>query len=176
MHRHLQLSQGHRLEATSFKNKSKILYVSIQYFDLTSLFMFFRRYRLVLIKLLHLPLTLFPHFLDQIRLDLLWSCKSQTVQHLFVKMEKECKLVLIQLLFLIPVCVTPQSQQPLGNLDAELRRALSPETVQGGNRVQPPAAGFTLGRFQVSLSHSFKCICLFQSKTGKPLKCQALLI
>nr|XP_043892532.1 serine/threonine-protein kinase WNK1-like isoform X4 [Solea senegalensis] len=43
-----------------------------------------------------------------------------------------------------------QSHQPLGNLDAQLRRALSPETVQGGNRVQPPGAGFTLGRFQVS--------------------------
>ncbi|XP_034541686.1 serine/threonine-protein kinase WNK1-like isoform X2 [Notolabrus celidotus] len=45
-----------------------------------------------------------------------------------------------------------QSQQPLGNLDAELRRALSPETVQEGNRVQAPAAGFTLGRFQVSVA------------------------
>ncbi|XP_044049790.1 serine/threonine-protein kinase WNK1-like isoform X2 [Siniperca chuatsi] len=45
-----------------------------------------------------------------------------------------------------------QSQQPLGNLDAELRRALSPETVQGGNVVQPPAAGFVLGRFQVSVA------------------------
>ncbi|XP_070762891.1 serine/threonine-protein kinase WNK1-like [Enoplosus armatus] len=45
-----------------------------------------------------------------------------------------------------------QSQQPLGSLDADLRRALSPETVQGGNRVQPPAAGFTLGRFQVSVA------------------------
>ncbi|XP_069558128.1 serine/threonine-protein kinase WNK1-like isoform X1 [Brachyistius frenatus] len=45
-----------------------------------------------------------------------------------------------------------QSQQPLGNLDAQLRRALSPETVQGGNGVQPPAAGFTLGRFQVSVA------------------------
>ncbi|XP_074534367.1 serine/threonine-protein kinase WNK1-like isoform X2 [Halichoeres trimaculatus] len=45
-----------------------------------------------------------------------------------------------------------QSQQPLGNLDAELRRALSPETVQGGNRVQAPASGFTLGRFQVSVA------------------------
>lgn len=72
--------------------------------------------------------------------------------------------------------MTLQSQQPLGNLDAELRRALSPETVQGGNRVQPPAAGFTLGRFQVSLSHNFKCICLIQSETDKTLKCQALLI
>ncbi|KAK9516820.1 hypothetical protein VZT92_024730 [Zoarces viviparus] len=42
-----------------------------------------------------------------------------------------------------------QSQQPMGHLDAQLRRALSPETVQG---VQPPAAGFTLGRFQVSVA------------------------
>ncbi|CAJ1056919.1 serine/threonine-protein kinase WNK1-like isoform X1 [Xyrichtys novacula] len=54
---------------------------------------------------------------------------------------------------LIPPFPGPnQSQQPLGNLDAELRRALSPETVQGGNRVQAPAAGFTLGRFQVSVA------------------------
>ncbi|KAF0041235.1 hypothetical protein F2P81_007133 [Scophthalmus maximus] len=46
-----------------------------------------------------------------------------------------------------------QSHQPLGNLDAQLRRALSPETVQGGNRVQPPvAAAFTLGRFQVCVA------------------------
>ncbi|KAG7239374.1 hypothetical protein INR49_029248 [Caranx melampygus] len=47
----------------------------------------------------------------------------------------------------------PRAQvETLGNLDAQLRRALSPETVQGGNRAQPPAAGFTLGRFQVSLA------------------------
>ncbi|XP_061628554.1 serine/threonine-protein kinase WNK1-like isoform X2 [Phyllopteryx taeniolatus] len=45
-----------------------------------------------------------------------------------------------------------QSQPPLGNLDAQLRRALSPETVQGGNTVQPPVAAFTLGRFQVSVA------------------------
>ncbi|XP_034071522.1 serine/threonine-protein kinase WNK1-like isoform X3 [Gymnodraco acuticeps] len=45
-----------------------------------------------------------------------------------------------------------QSQKPLGNLDAQLRRALSPETVQGGSRAQSPAAAFTLGRFQVSLA------------------------
>ncbi|XP_068460033.1 serine/threonine-protein kinase WNK1-like isoform X2 [Clinocottus analis] len=44
------------------------------------------------------------------------------------------------------------NQQPLGSLDAQLRRALSPETVQGGNGVQHPAAGFTLGRFQVSVA------------------------
>lgn len=55
-----------------------------------------------------------------------------------------------------PVCVTPQSQQPLGNLDAELRRALSPETVQGGNRVQPPEAGFTLGSFRVGFQSQLK--------------------
>lgn len=45
--------------------------------------------------------------------------------------------------------VAVQSQKPLGHLDAELRRALSPETVQGGNRAPSPAATFTLGRFQV---------------------------
>ncbi|XP_054476793.1 serine/threonine-protein kinase WNK1-like [Anoplopoma fimbria] len=45
-----------------------------------------------------------------------------------------------------------QLKQPLGSLDAQLRRALSPETVQEENRVQPPAAGFTLGRFQVSVA------------------------
>lgn len=69
---------------------------------------------------------------------------------------------------LYPVCVTSHSQQPLGNLDAVLRRALSPETIQGGNRVQPPAAGFTLGRFQVSFIHSLKCIWLIQCKMVKP--------
>ncbi|XP_037111059.1 serine/threonine-protein kinase WNK1-like isoform X1 [Syngnathus acus] len=45
-----------------------------------------------------------------------------------------------------------QSQQPLGNLDAQLRRALSPETLQADSVVQAPAAGFTLGRFQVSVA------------------------
>nr|XP_020469355.1 LOW QUALITY PROTEIN: serine/threonine-protein kinase WNK1 [Monopterus albus] len=53
---------------------------------------------------------------------------------------------------LVPLFPGPNqlhSQQPLGNLDAQLRRALSPETVQG---VQPPATGFTLGRFQVSVA------------------------
>ncbi|XP_067357538.1 serine/threonine-protein kinase WNK1-like isoform X2 [Channa argus] len=51
---------------------------------------------------------------------------------------------------LVPPIPGPnQSQEPLGNLDAQLRRALSPETVQG---LQPPPAGFTLGRFQVSLA------------------------
>ncbi|XP_029992305.1 serine/threonine-protein kinase WNK1-like isoform X2 [Sphaeramia orbicularis] len=54
---------------------------------------------------------------------------------------------------LVPPLPGPnQAQQPLNNLDAQLRRALSPETVQGGNQVQPPAAGFTLGRFQVSVA------------------------
>lgn len=56
-----------------------------------------------------------------------------------------------------PVCVAPQSQQPLGHLDAELRRALSPETVQGGNRAPSPATSFTLGRFQVRFSGTFRC-------------------
>ncbi|XP_056272541.1 serine/threonine-protein kinase WNK1-like isoform X2 [Pseudoliparis swirei] len=45
-----------------------------------------------------------------------------------------------------------QSQQPLGHLDAQLRRALSPETVQGGNGDHHPTAAFTLGRFQVSVA------------------------
>ncbi|XP_030587929.1 serine/threonine-protein kinase WNK1-like isoform X3 [Archocentrus centrarchus] len=41
-----------------------------------------------------------------------------------------------------------QPQQPLDNLEAQLRRALSPETVQGGNSV-------TLGRFQVSVATDY---------------------
>lgn len=53
--------------------------------------------------------------------------------------------------------VAVQSQKPLGHLDAELRRALSPETVQGGNRAPSPAATFTLGRFQV-LNYTTKLI------------------
>ncbi|XP_060759400.1 serine/threonine-protein kinase WNK1 isoform X3 [Neoarius graeffei] len=67
-------------------------------------------------------------------------------------------------------CLT-QSQQPLEDLDAQLRRALSPETVSitnvthqsshagipaGGQPGEPGAVpvpgGFTLGRFQVSLA------------------------
>ncbi|XP_053282718.1 serine/threonine-protein kinase WNK1 isoform X2 [Pleuronectes platessa] len=44
-----------------------------------------------------------------------------------------------------------QLYQPMGNLDVQLRRALSPETVQEGNSAPLPAAGFTLGRFQVSI-------------------------
>ncbi|XP_077567138.1 serine/threonine-protein kinase WNK1-like [Stigmatopora nigra] len=46
-----------------------------------------------------------------------------------------------------------QQQQPLGNLDAQLRRALSPETVQSSNLIQaPPTPGLTVGRFQVSIA------------------------
>uniref|UniRef100_A0A3P8ZV72 WNK lysine deficient protein kinase 1b n=1 Tax=Esox lucius TaxID=8010 RepID=A0A3P8ZV72_ESOLU len=73
-------------------------------------------------------------------------------------------------------CLT-QSQQPLGDLDAQLRRALSPETVpvssglmqspapgmaavsqpepfslDGGPVTSPTAGGFKLGRFQVSVA------------------------
>uniref|UniRef100_G3PEH8 non-specific serine/threonine protein kinase n=1 Tax=Gasterosteus aculeatus aculeatus TaxID=481459 RepID=G3PEH8_GASAC len=44
------------------------------------------------------------------------------------------------------------NQKPPGPLDVQLRRALSPETVQEGNLIQPPAADFTLGRFQVSVA------------------------
>jgi len=55
---------------------------------------------------------------------------------------------------LYPVCGTPQSQQPWGNLEAQLNRAPSPETVHGGDEAQTPAAGFTLGRFQVSLGRT----------------------
>ncbi|XP_075998627.1 serine/threonine-protein kinase WNK1-like isoform X2 [Genypterus blacodes] len=39
-----------------------------------------------------------------------------------------------------------------GPNQALLRRALSPETVQGGGTAQPPGSGFTLGRFQVSVA------------------------
>ncbi|KAM9753762.1 serine/threonine-protein kinase WNK1-like isoform 2-T6 [Menidia menidia] len=45
-----------------------------------------------------------------------------------------------------------QLQPPRGNFEAQSNRALSPETVQGGDTAQPPAAGFTLGRFQVSVA------------------------
>ncbi|XP_072290989.1 serine/threonine-protein kinase WNK1 isoform X2 [Eucyclogobius newberryi] len=44
------------------------------------------------------------------------------------------------------------NQQPINHLDAQLRRALSPETVQGSNSAQNPGTGFTLGRFQVSIA------------------------
>lgn len=57
-----------------------------------------------------------------------------------------------------PFDVTPQSQQPLGDLEAQLRRALSPETVQGGGTAQPPGSGFTLGRFQVSVQSHHKTV------------------
>ncbi|XP_068168173.1 serine/threonine-protein kinase WNK1-like isoform X2 [Antennarius striatus] len=43
-------------------------------------------------------------------------------------------------------------QQPLEDLNTGLKRALSPETVQGSSSVQPPAAGFTCGRFQVTVA------------------------
>uniref|UniRef100_A0A8C2DRG6 non-specific serine/threonine protein kinase n=1 Tax=Cyprinus carpio TaxID=7962 RepID=A0A8C2DRG6_CYPCA len=45
-------------------------------------------------------------------------------------------------------CLT-QSQQPLEDLDAQLRRALSPETVPISTAA-PAAGGYKLGRFQVS--------------------------
>lgn len=44
------------------------------------------------------------------------------------------------------------NQQPLNNLDAQLRRALSPETIQGSTAVPNQGTGFTLGRFQVSVA------------------------
>ncbi|XP_061920930.1 serine/threonine-protein kinase WNK1 isoform X7 [Entelurus aequoreus] len=62
--------------------------------------------------------------------------------------------------FLPGPCVT-QSQQPLEDLDAQLRRALSPETVPASTHSQAPlganllaaqAGGIQLGRFQVSLA------------------------
>ncbi|KAK2842142.1 hypothetical protein Q5P01_012342 [Channa striata] len=68
--------------------------------------------------------------------------RAQTLPTGFEATTAPCELV-------PPIPGPNQSQEPLGNLDAQLRRALSPETVQG---VQPPAAGFTLGRFQVSLA------------------------
>lgn len=46
-----------------------------------------------------------------------------------------------------PPSSAPQSQPAQANLDVQLRSSLSPENVTDG--VQPPAAGFTLGRFQV---------------------------
>uniref|UniRef100_A0AAQ4NS60 non-specific serine/threonine protein kinase n=1 Tax=Gasterosteus aculeatus aculeatus TaxID=481459 RepID=A0AAQ4NS60_GASAC len=52
------------------------------------------------------------------------------------------------------------NQKPPGPLDAQLRRALSPETVQEGNLIQPPAAGFTLGRFQVSVATDLVSSCV----------------
>lgn len=67
-------------------------------------------------------------------------------------------------MYINTVCVSVQSQQPLGHLDAELRRALSPETVQGGNRAPSPAASFTLGRFQVlNTVQQLLKMCIFQN-------------
>uniref|UniRef100_A0A8C7LK98 non-specific serine/threonine protein kinase n=1 Tax=Oncorhynchus kisutch TaxID=8019 RepID=A0A8C7LK98_ONCKI len=50
-------------------------------------------------------------------------------------------------------CLT-QSQQPLEDLDAQLRRALSPETVSVSWEpiMSPIAGGFQMGRFQVSVA------------------------
>ncbi|MED6287329.1 hypothetical protein CHARACLAT_015300, partial [Characodon lateralis] len=45
-----------------------------------------------------------------------------------------------------------QSQQPQGNLDTQLKRAPSPENVQGSDNVQPPAASLIVGRFKVSVT------------------------
>ncbi|CAB1313701.1 unnamed protein product [Coregonus sp. 'balchen'] len=46
-----------------------------------------------------------------------------------------------------------QSQQPLGSLDGQLRRALSPETIPGSCRAATPSTGVVkLGRFQVSVT------------------------
>ncbi|XP_041745414.2 serine/threonine-protein kinase WNK1 isoform X2 [Coregonus clupeaformis] len=46
-----------------------------------------------------------------------------------------------------------QSQQPLGSLDGQLRRALSPETIPGSSRAATPSTGVVkLGRFQVSVT------------------------
>ncbi|CAL9695257.1 unnamed protein product [Knipowitschia caucasica] len=52
---------------------------------------------------------------------------------------------------LIPPFPGPNPQQ-INHLDAQLRRALSPETVQGTPATQNPGTGFTLGRFQVSIA------------------------
>ncbi|XP_033824498.1 serine/threonine-protein kinase WNK1-like [Periophthalmus magnuspinnatus] len=52
---------------------------------------------------------------------------------------------------LIPPFPGP-NQQPMNDLDSQLRRALSPETVQGNNATPNPGTGFTLGRFQVSVA------------------------
>ncbi|XP_070405089.1 serine/threonine-protein kinase WNK1 isoform X15 [Nothobranchius furzeri] len=73
-----------------------------------------------------------------------------------------------ELLTSFPGASLTQSQQPLEDLDAQLRRALSPETVPAplssipavgqteedklSPTVPPPACGIKLGRFQVSLA------------------------
>nr|XP_029490318.1 serine/threonine-protein kinase WNK1-like isoform X1 [Oncorhynchus nerka] len=50
-----------------------------------------------------------------------------------------------------PFPVPNQSQQPLGSLDGQLRRAVSPETIPGSIRAATPSTGVVkLGRFQVS--------------------------
>ncbi|CAN9499199.1 unnamed protein product [Ophioblennius macclurei] len=54
---------------------------------------------------------------------------------------------------LVPPIPGPnQSQQPLGGSDTQFGSALSPETGQDGANSQAPAAGFTRGRFQVSVA------------------------
>ncbi|KAL6106909.1 wnk1 [Pungitius sinensis] len=59
---------------------------------------------------------------------------------------------------LVPPFPGPNQKLP-GPLDTQ-RRALSPETVKGGNPIQPPAAGFTLGRFQVSVATDVASSCV----------------
>ncbi|XP_043981198.1 serine/threonine-protein kinase WNK1-like isoform X3 [Gambusia affinis] len=46
----------------------------------------------------------------------------------------------------------PNQQSLQGNLDTQIMRAPSPENAQGGDDVQPPVGGFTLGRFKVSVA------------------------
>ncbi|KAK7896185.1 hypothetical protein WMY93_021510 [Mugilogobius chulae] len=46
----------------------------------------------------------------------------------------------------------PGPNQPMNLVEAQFKRALSPETVQGSNAGQNPSTGFTLGRFQVSVA------------------------
>ncbi|XP_054878154.1 serine/threonine-protein kinase WNK1-like isoform X6 [Poeciliopsis prolifica] len=46
----------------------------------------------------------------------------------------------------------PNQQSLQGNLDTQIMRAPSPENAQGGDDVQPPEGGFTLGRFKVSVA------------------------
>ncbi|XP_055012019.1 LOW QUALITY PROTEIN: serine/threonine-protein kinase WNK1-like [Boleophthalmus pectinirostris] len=53
---------------------------------------------------------------------------------------------------LIPPIPGPNQQPVMNHLDSQLRRALSPETVQGNNAASNPGTGFTLGRFQVSVA------------------------
>ncbi|XP_036068355.1 serine/threonine-protein kinase WNK1 [Oryzias melastigma] len=44
-----------------------------------------------------------------------------------------------------------QAQQQQGDLDSQLRRPASPETLQADDGAQPPSPGFTLGRFTISV-------------------------